>query len=130
MLGLQHDGLQIAEVLLDVADRAEVVLLFAGPERDADRPPRLHADRLEDPHRFHRDGDAGAVVGGAGARVPRVEVAAEHHDFGFQHRIDTRQLSDDVEPFDTVGHPDRQRERELHRLLAVEHPDDATVVLA
>ena len=55
---------------------------------------------LQDADRFHRDGAAGAVVGRAGAGMPRVEVAAEHHDLRSQHRIGAGDFGDDVEAVD------------------------------
>src|SRR5207244_1669942 len=60
------------EVLGDVGARPEEAFLLAAPERDADGALRRDADGLEDAHRFHRRDRAGAVVGGAGAAVPRV----------------------------------------------------------
>ena len=73
--------LERAEVLLHVRLRAEQPLLLAAPQRQADRAARLDADRLQDPDGFHHHRAADRVVGRAGRRVPRVEVAAEHHDF-------------------------------------------------
>ena len=70
-----------AEVLLHVCLRSEEALFLAAPQRDADRAPWLDANRLEYPRGFHHHRAADRVVGGAGCRVPRVEVAAEHDDF-------------------------------------------------
>ena len=78
---LRLRALGAAEVLLDVGERAEQAFLFAAPQRDADRAPRLDADGLQDAGGFHHDRAADRVVGGAGRGVPRIEVAAEHHDF-------------------------------------------------
>ena len=72
--------LERAEVLLHVGLRAEQALLFAAPQRQANRPARLDADRLQDADRLHHHRAADGVVGRAGRRVPRVEVTAEHHD--------------------------------------------------
>ena len=73
--------LERPEMVPDVGLRSEQALLFAAPEGDADRPSRLDANGLEDARGFHHDGAADGVVGRAGGRMPRVEVAAEHHDF-------------------------------------------------
>ena len=43
----------------------------------------LDVESFQDAHGFHHDDGAGAVVGGAGAGVPGVEVRAEHDDFIF-----------------------------------------------
>ena len=69
-----------AEVLAHVGLRTEQALLLAAPQRDADRPPRLDADGRQDARRLHHHGAADGVVGCTGAGVPRVEMAAEHHD--------------------------------------------------
>ena len=74
-------ALERSEVLLHVRLRAEHALLLAAPQRDANGPPRRDADRLQNPRRLHHRRAANRVVGRAGRRVPRVEVAAEHHDF-------------------------------------------------
>ncbi len=39
--------------------------------------------RFQDANGFHHDDGSGAVVGGAGAGVPGIEVSAEHDDFIF-----------------------------------------------
>ena len=68
-------------MLAHVGARAEQPLFLPRPEGDADGASGLGADGLEDAHGFERDGDAGGVVAGVGAGVPRVEVRAQHHDF-------------------------------------------------
>ena len=70
-----------AEVPLDVVERSEQSLFFAAPERDADRAARLRADGLQDARGLQHDRAADRVVGRAGRARPRVEMAAEHHDF-------------------------------------------------
>src|SRR5450759_2990295 len=69
-----------AEGLLDVGQRSEQPFFLAAPEGDADRAPRLDAERLEDARRFHHDGAAHGVIGRAGRHVPGIEVAPEHDD--------------------------------------------------
>ena len=115
---------------LHVADGAEVVLLLAGPEREPDRPPRRDANRLQDADRLHRHRRTRAVVGRAGRRMPRVEVAAEHHHFVFQRRIGPRQLGDDVDAFHAVDELRGDAQRDLDGDFLVDHPHDAPVVLA
>ena len=115
-------------MLLDVSERAEESFLFAAPQRDANRAPRPHADRLQDPRRLHHHRAADRVVGGACRRVPRVEVSAEHDDLVLLVRA--RDLRDRVvrrvplriRPVDDV-------EFEAHRRAIGEDPRDAAVVL-
>src|SRR5678816_2001632 len=62
--------------------------------------------------------------------MPRVEVTAEHHDFGSPRRIGSRHLGDDIEAVDALHRAYRQRQRNLDGLFSIEHADDAPVVLA
>ena len=55
-------------------------MLFAGPERHANRAPRPDSDRLQQPRRLHHRGAPDRIVGCAGGAVPRIEVPAQHHD--------------------------------------------------
>ena len=55
-------------------------MLFASPERHANRAPRPDTDRLQQPRRLHHRGAPDRVVSGAGGAVPRIEVPAQHHD--------------------------------------------------
>ena len=116
------------EVLVDVRARAVEALLLAGPEADADRAARLHVQGLQDPHDFHRDDRAGAVVRRARAAVPRVEVGADHHDLVLL--VGARDLGDRV-PLHLVFVDERglHVELELHGDVAVEQPGDAPEVL-
>jgi hypothetical protein len=70
-------------MLRGVALAAEEAFFFAGPKRDADCATRLGFQRSEDAHHFEGDDGACAVVGGAGARDPAIEMAADHDDFVF-----------------------------------------------
>src|SRR5262249_55565901 len=70
---LEVFGLRIlgaAEVLGDVGNGPIEAFLFAAPQCDSNRAPRLRADRLQQPDRFERDGRSCAVVSGAGSAVP------------------------------------------------------------
>src|SRR5262249_24601703 len=71
-------------MLVDVSARSDQSLLFAAPQSDADRAARLDAERLNDPHDLHRDSRSRAIVRGAGSRMPRIEMAADHHDLVLQ----------------------------------------------
>ena len=81
---LRAESRDAAEVLLDVGPGAEEPLLLAAPEGDADGAAGLEAEGLEDADGLHHHGDAGRVVGGAGAAVPGVHVAAEHDELVLQ----------------------------------------------
>ncbi|OQC35203.1 MAG: hypothetical protein BWX64_02559 [Acidobacteria bacterium ADurb.Bin051] len=114
------------EVGLCVGARAEQPLLLGGPECEADRAPGLHADRLEDPRRLHDDRDARAVVGRAGARVPRVEVGARHHDL--LPAVGAGDLGEHVADGSAVGvEGGRDVDLDLHLPPGVEGAGDAPV---
>ena len=80
----------------NVTGRAENALFFPAPQRHANRPPRLKVQRAQDADRFERDDGSGAVVGGARAGDPTIEVPAQHHHLIFQRRVGTRNFSDHV----------------------------------
>jgi hypothetical protein len=111
--------------------RSEQPLLFAAPQRDADRPARARADRLQDPHRFHHRRGAVGVVGGADAGVPRVQVGANHDDFVFQNGIGPRQLGDHVVGVAAVGIVERRLDvdAQLHGNVLLQVARDQVVVL-
>ena len=117
-------------MFLDVADGAEVVLLFSRPEGHTNRSPRLDADGLDDACGLHGHRDACAVVRRARAAVPGIQVTAEHHDFRSERGVRPGNLGDDVEAVDILDESRRETQRELHRLLLVEHAHDPAVVLA
>ena len=71
-------------MLLHVAAGTKKSLLFSRPETNANGAPRLDLQRVENPHDFHRNHGAGAIVGGACPRRPRVEMAT-HHDHLILH---------------------------------------------
>ena len=125
-------GIAVAgEVLGHPRSRPEQSLLFAAPQRDANRPPRPRADRLQDPHRLDHRRRAVGVVGGADAGVPRIEVAADHHDLVAQRRIGARQLREDVVGVAAVGVVERRLhvDAQLHRDVVLQHAGDHVVVL-
>ena len=70
-------------MLFHITLRAEQAFFFAAPQADADGATGLDVERLQDADGFHHNDAAGAVVGGAGAGVPGIEMRAQHHDFIF-----------------------------------------------
>ena len=85
-------------MLLGVRGGAAQAVLFVGQQHDAHRPARPDAELLHQPQRLPRDDAADAVVGGAGADVPRVEMAAEQHDL--VRLLAPADLADDVRRLD------------------------------
>ena len=65
---------------LDVISRAHISLLLATPECGTDGPSGFQSCILEDPQRLHDHRAVAAIIGSAGAGVPRVEVATQHDD--------------------------------------------------
>ena len=117
-----------AELLANVRLRAEQTLLFPAPQRDANRPPRLDADRHQDPRRFHHHGTTNGVVGRTSGGVPRIEMAAEHHDL--VGLVAARDLGDDVVARSSLRvRPVDDVEFELDGTLVVEQAPDPPVVL-
>jgi hypothetical protein len=84
------------EVLRQIGARAQQALLFAAPERYADRAPRLGAEGAKDPHRLDQRRGGISVVRSAGRGVPRVEVSANEHDLIAQRGVAPRNFADDV----------------------------------
>ena len=84
-------------MLLHIAVGTKFSLLFARPQAHANRAPRLHVQRIQNAHHFHRHDRSRAVVGRAGRGGPRIEVPADHHDFIFQLRIGAGNFGDRVE---------------------------------
>ena len=88
----------------------------------------MDVELLEDAHHLHGDRAAGSVVGGAGAVVPRVEVAADHDDLIFLRPAGD--LRDDVERIGVGGVPLRlDVELQLHRHIVLQQARDAVVML-
>src|SRR5439155_10464782 len=74
---------QLVLVPLDVLPRPPQPLLLAGEQAEPDRPLRrvaLLGQGRDGAGGLQDDATAGAVVGGAGAEVPRVEVGADDYD--------------------------------------------------
>ena len=72
-----------AEVLLHIVLRSQQALLFPAPQPDANGAPRLDIERLQYTNGFHHHDRSSAIVGRARARVPRIQMRAEHHNFVF-----------------------------------------------
>jgi hypothetical protein len=117
-------------VLLHVAFGAEDALLFARPQADADGAARLDVERLEDAHHFHRDDGARAVVGGAGAGDPAIEMAADHDDLVLELGIGAGNFGDGVEAVLVVaGELGFDIDFDRHRDMRLGEPVEAAVAL-
>src|SRR5450432_471559 len=86
-----------AEVFLDVAEGAELTLLFAGPQADANGAARLDVQRGENAHHLHGHDGASAVVGRASGGSPGIEMAADHDEFVFEFGIGAGNFGDGIE---------------------------------
>src|SRR6185503_5732542 len=86
-----------AEVIAHVGARTEQALLLSGPQRDAHRALHRQVERLQNAQRLQHHRGTGGIVGRAGARVPRVEMRAEHYNLVLEPRIGPGNLADDVE---------------------------------
>ena len=117
-------------MLRDVRCRTEQSFLFTRPQPDANGALWFQIQGLNDAHRFHRNRDAGAVVGGARAGVPRIHVATQHHDFVLQSRIAAGNLRDGVVAHRIGVLPfDRDVHFHLHFFAGLQHAHDPVVVL-
>ena len=117
-------------VLLHVGLAAVKPLLFAAEQYEADGPLRLEAgfgQRPQGAGTFQHGTGAGAVVGGPGAKVPRVDVCADDHEFvglfattDFAHGV----VDGDRAGHELVGDLDFHLRwgAVLHRGKAVQHP--------
>ena len=63
--------------------RAEQTFFFATPQANTNRASRLYVQRLQDANSLHHHNAARAVVGCAGARMPRIQMGSQHHYFVF-----------------------------------------------
>ena len=70
--------------------RADVALLLATPVADENRAPRMRVGRLQNAHRLEHRDRSRSVVGGAAARVPRIEVRRQHHIFVRHSAVEAR----------------------------------------
>ena len=114
-------------VRLDVGPRAVQALLLAREQDEADGPLGLDAHGLERPGGLEHGHDAGAVVGGAGAQVPAIDVAADDHDL--VGLLGARDLGDGVVHLDgPVAEAVLQVDLDLDR-PALEQPPDQAVRL-
>src|SRR6266700_6452530 len=133
-LGMLGSGLHdfgIGEMLLDVSAGAEQALLFAGPQTDAHGTAHLEAGGLENADSFEHYGGTCAVVGGAGSRVPRIEVSAKHDDLVGLGFVRAGDFADDVEGIQiVVVELVLDIELKCNVDFFLEHSVDATVVFA
>ena len=115
-------------MLADICRRTEESFLLAGPEPDANRPARLEVQRLEQADRFEHHTRSRPVVGCAGARVPGIEVRADHHHFVLELRIGAGNFADDVERRGVFREePVLHVEFERHRNLLLDHARDPSI---
>ena len=75
-----HDVLQLGPVGIPVAQAAPQAVLLVGPQHHADGALGLQAQGLDQAGGFHGEDDASAVILGALAHIPAVQVAAEDDD--------------------------------------------------
>ena len=114
-------------MLLDERSRAQEPLFLAAPEGDANRSPGLEVECLENADGLHGDRDAGPVIGGAGAAVPRIHVSAQHDELVFQ--VGAGDLGDRVISHQVVVMElDREIDGHLDLFALFAHPDQAVVV--
>ena len=115
------------EMTLDVVSRAHVSLLLTTPQSSTDGPPGLQPGVLENPQRLHDHRAVAAVVGGAGAGVPGVEVAT-HHD-NLVGEIRSLQVGDGVVSLPVLFEPaHRHVDLELGLDPLVEEPHQPIVM--
>ncbi len=128
-VGLQHQHVpgQIGAVAIAVVEPATQAVLLVGEQHDADRPPRPEVQLLQQTRHFPRRHRAAAVVGRAGADVPRVEVAADDDDlFGLLAPAD---FGDHVGRIRVGQHLGAHRQLETQVLAARGHARQAVGVL-
>ena len=71
-------------------------MLFAAPQADANRAPRLNVERAQNPHGLERNDGSGAVIGSSGARNPAIEMTSKHHHLILQRRVGACDLSNHI----------------------------------
>ena len=96
---LQHHHVlrQLGAMLIAIGEAAAAAVLFVGEQHHAHGAPRPQVQLLHDPQRFPRHHAAAAIVGRAGADVPRVEMAADDDDF--VRLLAAADFADDVRRF-------------------------------
>src|SRR5579863_8156205 len=117
-------------MLFHIIKRAEFPFLFASPQSDAYRSPRLDLERIEDAHDLHRNHSSGPVVGRASRSGPRIQMSSEHDYFVLQLRIGPRDLRNSVKTVLMVAgelYIDIQFDRD--RNISLEQPVDAPITL-
>ena len=95
-------GVATAEVVCDVSARTKQAFFLTGPQSDADGAAHPHSGSFQDAHYFEHHGRADAVVGGARAGVPGIEVAADHNNLVSEPAVRAGNFADDIERFPTV----------------------------
>src|ERR1700747_986095 len=92
-LGGHHDLTGLSFVGFGVGGAAEIHLLGAEQD-DTDRAARTLRQAGDQPGGAEDDGNAGAVIGGAGAEIPGIEMSTDENDL--IRTLATLDLADDV----------------------------------
>ncbi len=128
---LVEEGLEPLDdlgVVLGEGARAVQPLLLAAPVAGDDGALGVRVGGLQDPHRLHHDDGAGAVVGGAGGAVPRVEVGGEEDVLVGQ--LGAADRRDGVVHGHLGPEPGAGVEAELRALAVLGEAEDEAVILA
>src|SRR5271167_4593207 len=88
-----HDLTGFSFVGLGIGGAAEIHLLGAEQD-DTDRSARTLRQAGDQPGGTEDDGNAGAVIGGAGAEIPGIEMSTDQNDL--IRTLATPDLADDV----------------------------------
>src|SRR5581483_10248395 len=100
----------------NIAERSKHPLFLPRPEGDLDGTPRLDVQFIQNPHGFHCNHDARAIIGCSSSCEPAVQVSAHDYDFVLQLRVGACNFGNRVESsgvlivetgFDSELHLDR-----------------------
>ncbi len=107
-----HDVVEFGAVLLDIAPGTDQSLLFAGPEHEAQRPPRPHTGSDDGPGGVNHQRGVAAIVERSGAQVPGIQMCAQQNNF--LGALPSPDLGDNVALFDRSTDAVRQLEPHPH----------------
>src|SRR6185295_6771987 len=113
----QHVPGELGAMLIAIAETAAAAVLLVVPQHDAHGAARPEIQLLHQPHRLPGDDAAATIVGGAGADVPRIQVAADDDDL--LGPLASADLADDV----------RRRRVGLEVRLHLQPDDDAAAAI-
>ena len=114
-------------MLISIRGDAAAAVLLVRPEDHANGPARAEVQLLPDPQRFPRHHASAAIIGRAGADIPRIEVAAD--DDHFVGPLAAADLADDVGRFGVGLEVSLHLQPHHHFVAAVGHPLQAVGVL-